>query len=81
MSKHKKYLVHTPAWDEPIYDYRDICNGCSTEFDNTEQWDQHSIDGCPYGYTVTEVPSGGHYEAKWFQQVAMFVVGVVLLNK
>ncbi len=51
------WVVNVPAWDEPVYETKIVC-GCGAVFDNDSQWEQHSIDGCPYGYTVTPVQTG-----------------------
>ena len=72
----KKWVQDSPAWDEPIYEKRVVC-GCGKQFSSASEWDQHSIDGCPYGYSVRPVQVGtkhheakGHYENKWVQDKA-----------
>lgn len=41
--------------------------GCGMQFNDFGSWNRHSIDGCDFGYTVTEVPGGGHYETQWVE--------------
>lgn len=41
--------------------------GCGMQFNDFGSWNQHSIDGCDFGYTVTEIPGGGHYETQWVE--------------
>ena len=72
----KKWVQDSAAWDEPIYEKRVVC-GCGKQFSSASEWDQHSIDGCPYGYSVRPVKVGtkhheatGHYENKWVQDKA-----------
>ncbi len=51
------------AWDEPVYALKVVC-GCGAVFEDDCQWEQHSIDGCPYGYSVRNVQTGTiHHEA------------------
>lgn len=72
----KVWVQDSAAWDEPIYEKRVVC-GCGKQFSSASEWDQHSIDGCPYGYSVRPVQVGtkhheakGHYENKWVQDKA-----------
>lgn len=51
------YKTVTDYQDQPVYEYKVVC-GCGEVFDNTQQWDQHSIDGCIYGYSVKKVKVG-----------------------
>ena len=67
------WVQDTAAWDEDIYTAQVVC-GCGATFTNDTQWEQHSIDGCPYGYSVRSVKTGtihhdaiGHYETKEVQ--------------
>lgn len=67
------WVQDSAAWDEPVYGTKVVC-GCGAIFDNDNQWEQHSIDGCPYGYSVQSVQTGtvhheatGHYETKVVQ--------------
>ena len=51
------YKTVTDYQDQPVYETKVVC-GCGAIFDNTQQWDQHSIDGCIYGYSVKRVQTG-----------------------
>ena len=51
------YKTVTDYQDQPVYEYKVVC-GCGEVFDNTQQWDQHSIDGCIYSYSVKKVKVG-----------------------
>lgn len=51
------YKTVTDYQDQPVYETKVVC-GCGEVFDNTQQWDQHSIDGCIYGYSVKKVKVG-----------------------
>lgn len=67
----KVWVEDEAAWEEDIYEARLLC-GCGKQFETTSAWDQHSIDGCPYGYSVKKEKVGtkhhdavGHYEEQW----------------
>lgn len=67
----KVWIEDEAAWDEDIYEAILLC-GCGEKFKTTSAWDQHSIDGCPYGYSVKKEKVGtkhhdavGHYEEQW----------------
>lgn len=67
----KVWVVDQEAWDEPIYDYRAVCNKCGHVSKTTESAGLHSA-SCGGGYSVKEVQVGskhhdatGHYENKW----------------
>lgn len=51
------YKTVTDYQDQPVYETKVVC-GCGEVFDNTQQWDQHSIDGCIYSYSVKKVKVG-----------------------
>lgn len=51
------YKTVTDYQDQAVYETKVVC-GCGAIFDNTQQWDQHSIDGCIYGYSVKRVQTG-----------------------
>lgn len=51
------YKTVTDYQDQPVYETKVVC-GCGAIFDNTQQWDQHSIDGCIYEYSVKRVQTG-----------------------
>lgn len=51
------YKTVTDYQDQPVCETKVVC-GCGAIFDNTQQWDQHSIDGCIYGYSVKRVQTG-----------------------
>lgn len=51
------YKTVTDYETVPVYGEKVVC-GCGKQFNNTSEWDQHSIDGCPYGYSVKEVQTG-----------------------
>ena len=74
-----KWVQDSAAWDEDQYTEKVVC-GCGATFDSVEGtygWEQHSIDGCNYGYSVLPVKTGtihheatGHNEQKWVQDSA-----------
>ena len=70
----KKWVQDSPAWDEPIYEYRTICNKCGKDI--TGYAVEHAAE-CRSSYTAKEVQVGtkhheakGHYENKWVQDKA-----------
>ena len=70
----KKWVQDSPAWDEPIYEYRTICNGCGKDI--TGNAEVHAAE-CESNYSAKEVQVGtkhheakGHYENKWVQDKA-----------
>ena len=74
-----KWVEDSAAWDEDQYTEKVVC-GCGATFDSVEGtygWEQHSIDGCNYGYSVLPVKTGtihheatGHNEQTWVQDSA-----------
>lgn len=60
---HYETVVVKEAWDEPIYETKVVC-GCGAIFNNDYEWEQHSLDGCIYGYSVQSVQVGTkHHDA------------------
>lgn len=65
---HYETVVVQAAWDEPIYKNRVVC-GCGDIFTDVNEWGQHSIDGCPYSYSILPVlVETKHHEAVTEQQ-------------
>ena len=67
----KVWVQDSAAWDEDIYDDRVVC-GCGKQFISDSEWERHSINGCPHGYSIKPVKVGtkhhdatGHYDKKW----------------
>lgn len=78
---HYETVVIQAAWDEPIYETKVVC-GCTAVFNNDYEWEQHSLDGCIYGYTVQSVQVGSkHHDAvteqKWVEDKAAWTETVV----
>lgn len=75
------YTTVTDYEEQPIYTEKVVC-GCGAVFDSDTQWEQHSIDGCVYGYSVKPIQSGtqkvavgSHQEqtgTKWVQDSAAY---------
>ena len=70
----KVWVQDSAAWDEPIYEYRTICNKCGKDI--TGYAVEHAAE-CRSSYTAKEVQVGtkhheakGHYENKWVQDKA-----------
>ena len=63
---HYDKVVDQPAWDEPIYETRAICNGCGASFKTVDEVIEHlAMSGCS-GYYVDEVQTGTiHHEATY----------------
>ena len=63
---HYDKVVDQPAWDEPIYETRAICNGCRASFKTVDEVIEHlAMSGCS-GYYVDEVQTGTiHHEATY----------------
>ena len=65
----KVWVQDSAAWDEPIYEYRTICNGCGKDI--TGNPGLHAAE-CGSNYSAKEVQVGtkhhdatGHYNKKW----------------
>lgn len=79
------YITVTDYLENPIYETKVVC-GCGAIFDSVEGkdgWEQHSIDGCGYGYSsmpvevgTDKVAIGSHQEptgtTHWVQDSAAY---------
>ena len=74
---HYDKVVDQPAWDEPIYETRVVCNGCGAQFTSTQEAGEHIMStDCP-NYRVDDVQTGTiHHEATykdvWVQDSAAY---------
>ena len=71
----KKWVQDSPAWDEPIYENRTICNGCGKDLSNMDAVAHSAECGSSYGNRPVQVgtkhhEAKGHYENKWVQDKA-----------
>lgn len=64
------WVVDAQAWDEPVYEWRTICNGCGADITNEDAVLHSSI--CRASYRDDYIQVGtthhdevGHYESKW----------------
>ncbi len=58
------WVEESPAWDEDVFSSQVVC-GCGSIFESVLGWEQHSIDGCIYGYSVQQIKTGSiHHEAQ-----------------